>query len=593
MFAATHMKVLKSLALTLLLSHAWAGCKKAENNSLGPVSPIPAATTISTEKALYSPGQTVTFTISPTPTAAIKVRYKHLGAVIKEEVITAPSWTWVPPTTDFTGYLVELYKNAPNGQEQVDATIAVDVSSDWAKFPRYGFLTKFGNISQDEIAAVIKKLNRYHINGIQFYDWQYKHHQPFAGDPVNPTLIYQEIGGNDVYYNTVKRYIETARAAGMKSMFYNLVFGAWNDAAADGVQEAWYIYTDAQRTNKDLHRLPTPPFRSSIYLLDPSNPQWQAYMVGQNNKVYAGLPFDGFHMDQLGPRGTVYTYNGRPLALDNSYGSFIQSMHAARPDKRIVMNAVNNFGQRSIASPIPDFLYTEVWNDFASSYTDLSRVIRDNNNFSSNTKNSVLAAYMNYNKAVAGRGTFNTPGVLMTNAVIFAFGGSHLEMGEHMLCSEYFPNSNLTMDADLQSAMPVYYDFLTGYQNLLRDGGSLVFPTVSTSSSTVQVGSWPAIQGQVSTVGRSVGNRMALHLLNYKGARHMDWRDDGGNQAAPELVTNLPLTVAVTGPVRRIWMASPDVSKGAAQELSFTQTGNNINLVVPYLKYWTMVVVEY
>lgn len=71
---------------------------------------------------------------------------------------------------------------------------------------------------------------------------------------------------------------------------------------------------------------------------------------------------------------------------------------------------------------------------------------------------------MNYNKA-DNRGEFNTPGILLTDAVMFALGGSHLELGgDHMLCKEYFPNENLTMSEELKTAMVRYYDFLTSYQ---------------------------------------------------------------------------------------------------------------------------------
>lgn len=49
-----------------------------------------------------------------------------------------------------------------------------------------------------------------------------------------------------------------------------------------------------------------------------------------------------------------------------------------------------------------------------------------------------FAAYMNYNKA-DNRGEFNTPGILLTDAVMFALGGSHLELGgDHMLCKSTF-----------------------------------------------------------------------------------------------------------------------------------------------------------
>ena len=46
-----------------------------------------------------------------------------------------------------------------------------------------------------------------------------------------------------------------------------------------------------------------------------------------------------------------------------------------------------------------------------------------------------LQQYMNYKLGGEGRGYFNTPGVLMANAAIHAWGGAHLELGEHMLTS--------------------------------------------------------------------------------------------------------------------------------------------------------------
>src|SRR5690606_18054372 len=104
-------------------------------------------------------------------------------------------------------------------------------------------------------------------------------------------------------------------------------------------------------------------------------------------------------------------------------------------------------------------------------YNDLATIIKQNNVLSSHQKNTVLAAYMNYNLA-NNKGYFNTASVLMTNAVIFAFGGSHIELGEHMLGKEYFPNNNLQMKQELKTARIKYYDFLTAYQSLLRDGGN-------------------------------------------------------------------------------------------------------------------------
>ena len=42
-----------------------------------------------------------------------------------------------------TGYLVDVYRTKENGTEVILGTIAVDVSSDWTRFPRYGFVATF------------------------------------------------------------------------------------------------------------------------------------------------------------------------------------------------------------------------------------------------------------------------------------------------------------------------------------------------------------------------------------------------------------------------------------------------------------------
>ena len=40
----------------------------------------------------------------------------------------------------------------------------------------------------------------------------------------------------------IKKYIEVQHQYGMKSMFYNLCFGAWKDADKDGVKAEWGLY---------------------------------------------------------------------------------------------------------------------------------------------------------------------------------------------------------------------------------------------------------------------------------------------------------------------------------------------------------------
>jgi len=307
--------------------------------------------------------------------------------------------------------------------------------------------------------------------------------------------------------------------------------------------------------------------------------------------VYTALAFDGYHIDQLGARPTPdYTYPGTLVDLAATFEPFIAAVKADRLDKSVVMNAVNQYGQDGIARAPTSFLYTEVWgpND---TFASLADIIVTNNTLGDGTKPTVLAAYMNYDLA-QGPGFFNTPAVLLTDAVIFAFGGDHIELGEHMLGREYFPNENLAIRADLKDALVHYYDFLVAYQNVLRDGGTFNSPGVS-STNGIAMSAWPSQRGQVAVVGKEVGNRQVIHLLNFLSANSLNWRDNAGTQPVPQRVGELTLSYATTRQVKRVWFASPDVDAGASKDIAFTQTASEVTFTVPSLAYWDMVVVEY
>src|SRR5690606_22729681 len=105
----------------------------------------------------------------------------YLGQTIEETPLTSTSWQWLPPSNDFKGYMVELVETI-NGEDIVMGTTAIDVSSDWTKFPRYGFLSNFGTISESQRNASLNNLKDFHINGLQYYDWHAKHHIPLPLD---------------------------------------------------------------------------------------------------------------------------------------------------------------------------------------------------------------------------------------------------------------------------------------------------------------------------------------------------------------------------------------------------------------------------
>ncbi|MDO9633516.1 MAG: glycoside hydrolase family 66 protein [Paludibacter sp.] len=545
---------------------------------------------LSTDKAVYNPGETVHFSLEITalPSGA-KVRYKYFNDEVETVDLTDTNWQWTPPADNFRGYMAEVYSEV-NGVERIHATTGIDVSSDWTKFPRYGFLSDFGNLSQERIDEVLDNLNKYHINGLQYYDWLGKHHQPLTMSGNVPAASWRDIINKVVYFSTVDKYIKGGHERNMRSMFYNLIYGAWDHAEDDGVKKEWYVFNDNTHINRDYHPLSS-PFLSNIYLLDPSNTEWQAYAIKETKKVYQFLDFDGFHMDQLGNRGTRYTYQGNYLNLANTYQPFIEAVQTAIPDKINVLNAVSQYGQQGIAAAPTSFLYTEVWVPY-DSYNDLATIIKQNNALSENKKNSVLAAYMNYNLA-NNQGYFNTASVLMTNAVIFAFGGAHIELGEHMLGKEYFPNNNLQMKEDLKTALIKYYDFLTAYQNLLRDGGNFNTTSLHSIDNKLGLEPWPARTGKVAYFGKLFSDKQVVHLINLTNANTLEWRDNEGVQPPPVIVKDAKISLSFSETVKKIWIASPDVAGGIARSLNFKQVGGKVSFTLPEMQYWNMLVVEF
>lgn len=550
---------------------------------------------LSTDKAAYLPGEAVKLSINSLPDQAVTVRYTHLGAVLKEETVTDKSWTWQPPTEDFQGYMAEL-----RTKDSVIASIGIDVSSEPSRFPRNGFLSTYGSMSESQMANVLNDLNRYHINYVQFQDWHWKHHHPLAGSATQPMDVWTDIISRNCYRATVQGYIDGAHQRGMVTLFYNLGYGCLEDFATDDVNKEWLLYTDKQHMHLDNHPLGS-PFKSAIYLADMHNQGWRDYLCARNDEVYAIFPFDGWQIDQLGVRPTtVYDYAGNTVDVQSAFGSFIANEKTALPDKRIVMNAVGQYGQQGqIASAPVDFCYTEVWeHSNTDGYGIFSRIITDNAQWS-NGKQTVLAAYLNYDLGQKGRGYFNTPGIIMATAAASAWGGTILQMGEHMLCHEYFPDDNLSMTGELKRAMIRYYDFAVAYENILRPDAPAAginsdwygVDVTSTHDSCV-FNQWGPKVNQIATVGRHVGNRDIIHMLSYRHATHLDWCDTDGDQAPQTLLTGIPVSFAVDAQPSRVWVATPDYMQGAAQEVDFTYDGGKLTLTLPALQYWTMIVIE-
>src|SRR5690606_6804883 len=142
----------------------------------------------------------------------------------------------------------------------------------------------------------------------------------------------------------------------MASMFYNLLYGAWQPREGDGISQEWQVYNDrfhSQANHHDLGEI------GKLWFTDPGHAQWQDYIMERTKEIYSDLDFDGWHLDQLGDRGTVYDYGGLQLDLPGSYREFMDRLILRFPQKKHALNAVDQYGQGEILSTAVDFAYTE------------------------------------------------------------------------------------------------------------------------------------------------------------------------------------------------------------------------------------------
>lgn len=550
---------------------------------------------VQTDKARYNPGDEVQFTATFTgavPSGVLTVQYWHLNDSLTTQTFNLSqanqySWTWTPPGTDFQGYLAVV--KLIQGGATIDSTsIGIDVSSKWNKFPRYGFLSAYPYTDSSYRQLLFSNLNRYHLNGLQFYDVNHKHDVPLAGTVANPDTIWTDIANRSTYLSTVLSYIQLAHACNMKAMDYNLLYGAYSSTAvADGVSPQWGIYYDASHQYPVVYTLPAGWATPSLQVEDPADTGWEDFIFTQENNLFGAIPYDGWHVDQLGSQGTVYDYFGNSVNLAATFGPYLQDANAAL-DVPLVMNAVTNYGQQGIAAAPVDFLYTEVWPPYTT-YNSFAALMDSNNFYGNNQLATVFAAYIDIGISNSP-GYFNPAAVLLADAAIFAVGGAHIEMGDHLLCNSYFPNNNLVMTCSLQENLVHYYDFLVAYENLLRDSVNASPVTLQTTG--VNQLSDTAATGKIWVLNRMKGNTQVFHLINLTAANTLQWNDPADNQPVPDTLVNIPLSFTTDSAVTAIFAASPDWNNGVPVALAFTQTGNTVSLTLPFLNYWTMITVQ-
>lgn len=590
------------------------GVATTNSTEAAPVTKVLVAD-VTTDKSMYKAGEKVNVKVELNNTTGqeitdgtVELNVKHLEKQVGSPITqtysvnngekTEISLVWIAPNEDFKGYLLEITCKDSTGNIIDSGTTAIDVSSNWLKFPRYGYLTKYNNDVNTE--DVINQLKKFHINGLQFYDWQDRHHDPIAGEGSQVDEKWQDLSKHDVYKSTIEGYISNAHNAGMSAMQYNLIYGATQgyDTDGSGVKKEWGLYKQPNGTSSEQWTMKMPDSweTDALYFMDPSNKEWQNYIFAREKEVFEAFDFDGWHMDTVGDFGTVYKADGTPVSITSTFKEFLNTAKEAFPNKYIMMNPVGNKGHEQVNTSKVDGVYTEIWDwDGFPNYNSLKGVV-DQARIETNGKSLMVPAYMNYDyakkKSEQKPGEFNTSSVLLTDASVLAAGGSRLELGDdtRMLCSEYFPNRNLLMSQNLIQRERKYYDFIVAYENLLRDGQINSTNEIGVSGYENSKTGQP---NKIWTFGKKDANYDVIQMINLLGVYDNGWRSADAKKQTPTKAENFTVKYYTTQDIASVSIASPDSNDCKSQDLAFTKgtddKGNYITFTVPSLEYWDMI----
>jgi len=547
-------------------------------------------TSVELDKSFYKPGEPVQLSVylqsgeeAPVD-AQLDVVITHLAEVVDQfgESLSLASgdqvatFTFTPPGVAPRGYGLDLHLKSASGAELDLASAAFDVLIHWTQTPRYGFLSDFPP-DRPDVDDTIAILTRYHVNALQFYDWMYRHEQLLTSQEPYTDLLDRQLS-----LATVKRFITAAHQRNIAAMPYTAVYGA--SMAFYQQHPDWALL----KANRE------PEFFGEDYLvimdLRPGSP-WVAHVMNEFDQVLMLTAFDGIHLDQYGDPKVGYDTDGNSYGMAEPLAAFINETKAhvlaQRQDGAVVFNAVTNWPIESVAPADQDLVYIEVWPPYTW-YEDLHDLITQAQKLGGG-KPVVLAAYIDpsyeYN-------------IRLIEAVIFASGGGHIELGEQdgMLAEAYFPRYK-KMSTGLTAVIHRYYDFAVRYQDVIGPrttdvtqdySNRIQIDGVSTSPSQRENKIWPIV--------RESDGFLAINLINLMGVDSPEWE---------KLLENPPTSLGSTTirvlnvdqDVNRVWYATPDneyLFLEPLEHMVVEEDGNKTLLFeIPALQYWGLIIIEW
>ena len=365
-----------------------------------------------TDKSTHEPGKQATITAEASTGGTVHFSVSHLGVEIDSGDATVDNgkatWTYTTPSEDGQGYLVTA-----TGGDGTHAETAIDASTSWTRFPRMGYLSHFkptapegtdGHTTYEAFLFqkpqdYIDKLSRdYHINALQYYDWQYRHEQPVAtGDLADKWPLWYR----DTYASkkTITDYIQDAKNANMGSLAYSMAYAANDNYDTNTIKDEWRLREDnGSYWVRDLGEqwwVPTPKGvdkpKSHQFMMNVNNEDWRTYITGQYKTQKTEFKFDGTHIDTLG-QTSKKDASGNPVDLTDGLAALVDDTYK-NVGGQVGINLPDGAGSEKINKASAAYMYTELW-DHNETNAQVASYLQSARNNAGN-KPQIVAAYAN------------------------------------------------------------------------------------------------------------------------------------------------------------------------------------------------------
>ena len=365
-----------------------------------------------TDKSTHEPGTQATITAETSTEGTVHFSVSHLGVEVASGDATVENgkatWAYTTPSENNQGYLVTA-----TGGDGTHAETAIDASISWTRFPRMGFLSHFkptapegtdGHTTYESFLFqkpqdYINKLSQdYHINALQYYDWQYRHEQPVAtGDLENQWPLWY--ANTYASKKTISDYIQDAKNANMGSLAYSMAYAANDNYDTNKIKDEWRLREDnGSYWVRDLGEqwwVPTPKGvdkpKSHQFMMNVNNEDWRTYITGQYKTQKTEFKFDGTHIDTLG-QTSKKDASGNPVDLTDGLAALVDDTYK-NVGGQVGINLPDGAGSEKINKASAAYMYTELW-DHNETNAQVASYLQNARKDAGN-KAQIVAAYAN------------------------------------------------------------------------------------------------------------------------------------------------------------------------------------------------------